>query len=133
MQCSLSCTSHIQCCYTLSREVQELYEGSLPFSYLTTECHCSPSHPVINIDDETQCIQHSGGSLINRGASDRINPLAHPPGFINDLNVADGNGWITSPGGHQANITLNLTNSLYEVCYISWEESLNMFYFISCS
>lgn len=99
------------------REVQELFEGSFPFIHLSTECHCPPSHPVINLDDETKCIQHTGGELISRGVSDRINPLAHPPGFINDLSIADDNSWISSPGDHQANITLNLTNSLYEVDY----------------
>ena len=92
-----------------------MYKGSLPFSYLSTKCHCPPSHPVIDLDDETRCIQHDG-DLLSRGAADRINPLAHPPGFINDLNVGVGNGWISSPGDRQASITLNLTNSFYEVC-----------------
>ena len=101
--------------YFFSREVQELFEGSLPFNYLSTECRCPPSHPVIDFDDETRCIQHDGGDLVSRGASDRINPLAHPPGFINDLNIGDSNGWISSPGDRQVNITLNLTNSIYEV------------------
>lgn len=92
-----------------------MFEGSLPFNHLSTECHCPPSHPVINLDDETQCIQHTGANLISRGTSDRINPLAHPPGFVNDLSITNNNGWISSPGDQQANITLNLTNSLYEV------------------
>lgn len=100
---------------SVSREVQELFEGSLPFNHLSTECHCPPSHPVINLDDETQCIQHTGANLISRGTSDRINPLAHPPGFVNDLSITNNNGWISSPGDQQANITLNLTHSLYEV------------------
>ena len=105
------------------REVQELYEGSLPFNYLSTECHCPPSHPVIDLDDETRCIQHDGGDLTSRGAVDRINPLAHPPGFINDLNIGESNGWISSPGDRQANITLNLTNSFYEVCFKKFSNS----------
>lgn len=92
-----------------------MFEGSFPFNHLNSECHCPPSHPVINLDDETQCIQHMRADLISRGASDRINPLAHPPGFINDLSITNNNGWISSPGDRQANITLNLTNSLYEV------------------
>lgn len=95
--------------------MQELFEGSFPFNHLSTECHCPPSHPVINLDDETQCIQHTGANYISRGASDRINPLAHPPGFVNDLSITNNNGWISSPGDHQASITLNLTHSLYEV------------------
>lgn len=110
------------------REVQELFEGSFPFTHLSTECHCPPSHPVINLDDETSCIQHTGAELISRGAVDRINPLAHPPGFINDLSISVGNGWISSPGDRQANITLNLTNSLYEVNLVRMVLSLTAFF-----
>lgn len=109
-ECALEPNVHF--CF---REVRELYTGSLPFSYLNTECRCPPSHPVIDLDDETRCIQHDGGDLTNRGSSDRINPNAHPPGFVNDLRIDQDNGWISSPGDRHVNITLTLTNSLYEV------------------
>lgn len=56
-----------------------------------------------------------GPDLIDRGHENRINPLAHPPGFINDFGTDSSNGWISAPGDRQANITITLTNSLYEV------------------
>ena len=101
--------------FSIDREVMELADGSLPFVHLSTECHCPPSHPVVDIDSETRCIQHTGTNLVNRGSVERINPLAHPPGFINDFATGPDNGWISAPGDRQANVTLTLTHSLYEV------------------
>lgn len=98
-----------------AREVTELVTGSLPFTHLSPECHCPPSHPVIDPNPSSggECIQHAGRDLVSRGSAQRINPLAHPPGFINDFGTS--NGWISSLGDREVNITLHLTNSLYEV------------------
>lgn len=98
--------------FSVDREVMELVEGSFPFVHLSTECHCPPSHPVIDIDSEARCIQHAGTDL---GTVERVNPLAHPPGFINDFGTGADDGWISAPGDRQANVTITLSNSLYEV------------------
>ncbi len=86
--------------------------GSLAFVHPSTECHCPPSLPVIDPNDESVCIQHLG-DLVNRGFISRLNPLAHPPGFLNDFGATT--GWISSPGDQAVSITVNLTYSLYEV------------------
>jgi len=101
-----------------AREVTELATGTLPFAHLSPECHCPPSHPVINPDSGGDCIQHPGGNLVSRGTARRINSLAHPPGFINDFGTF--NGWISAPGDRQVNITLHLTNSLYELIFVNF-------------
>ncbi len=58
-------------------------------------------------------MQHSGASLIRRGTVSRLNPLSHPVGYINDLSRVF--QWISAPGVRGVNVTVNLTNSLYEV------------------
>ena len=90
----------------------ELATGIFPFVHLSSECHCPPSHPLIDPNNEANCIQHIGGS-INRGSVGRINPNAHPPGYINDFGAA--NGWISAPNEREVNVSVVLTNSLYEV------------------
>ena len=107
---------------SLPREVTELVTGNLPFVHLSTECRCPPSHPVINPNNEAFCLQHTGGGLTNRGVTDRINSLAHPAGFINDLASSD--GWISTPGVPEVNVTLTLTNSLYEVRTIQEQQCM---------
>ncbi len=94
------------------REVAEQVTGSLPFVHLSTECHCPPSHPVIDPNGEDTCIQHTG-DLTNRGFIGRLNTFAHPPGFLNDFGATT--AWISVPGEQTAAITVNLTQSLYEV------------------
>jgi hypothetical protein len=44
---------------------------------------------------------------------DRLNSLSYPAGYLNDLNRAF--QWISTPGVNSVNITITLTNSLYEV------------------
>lgn len=57
-------------------------------------------------------MQHPG-DLPPRGGVGRLNPLSHPAGYLNDLSrVVE---WISAPGVREVNITLNLTESLYEV------------------
>lgn len=50
---------------------------------------------------------------MDRGSVRRINTLAHPAGFINDFGTQ--NGWISAAGEREVNITVVLTDSLYEV------------------
>lgn len=91
----------------------ELVTGSLPFLHLSTECHCPPSHPQLSPQNQASCMQHSGGAFIPRGVVERLNSLSHPVGYINDLSRVF--QWISAPGVNSVNITVNLTNSLYEV------------------
>lgn len=86
---------------------------SLPFLHLSTECHCPPSHPLANPQNEASCIQHQEGDLTPRGSVGRLNSLSHPVGHINDLSSVF--EWISSPGLRNINVTINLTTSLYEV------------------
>ena len=92
-----------------TREVTEVYAGSFPSIHLSSECHCPPSHPLIDANNPAVCIQHPP----NQGRIDRINPLAHPPSFANDFGTTM--GWISAAGERNITITFHLTNSLYEV------------------
>ncbi len=90
----------------------ELVNGSLPFLHLSTECHCPPAQPLVDARDPNTCTQHPG-NLPSRGEVERTNSLSHPAGDSNDLSRLT--QWISAPGVAGVNITLNLTNSLYEV------------------
>ena len=105
---------HSLCCTNFNcREVVELVAGTLPFLHLSTECHCPPSHPLVNPQNPSSCTQHPGGNLIPRGTVGRLNSLSHAAGYLNDFSgLVD---WVSSPGVRNVNITINLTNSLYEV------------------
>ena len=91
------------------REVIEVYTGLFPSIHLSSECHCPPSHPLIDTNNLAVCVQHPP----NQGRIDRINPQAHPPSFANDFGTNQ--GWISAAGDRNVNITFQLTNSLYEV------------------
>lgn len=91
------------------REVIEVYTGLFPSIHLSSECHCPPSHPLIDTNNPAVCVQHPP----NQGRIDRINPQAHPPSFANDFGTNQ--GWISAAGDRNVNITFQLTNSLYEV------------------
>ena len=86
-----------------------MYTGSFPSIHLSSECHCPPSHPLIDTNNPATCVQHPP----NQGRVDRINPLAHPPSFANDFSTSQ--RWISATGDRNVNITFQLTNSLYEV------------------
>ena len=98
---------------TFSREVIELVNGSLPFLYLSTQCHCPPSHPVVNVQNSDICMQHTAPNLTPRGTVSRLNSLSRNTGYVNDLSGT--NQWISSPGVRNVAVTINLTQSLYEV------------------
>ena len=98
------------------REVMESFTGSLPFLHLSTECHCPPSHPATNPQNQGSCTQHPGAGLTPRGNVARLNGLSHPVGYINDLSRVF--QWVSAPGVRSVNVTVNLTNSLYEVSNI---------------
>ena len=95
------------------RELTELVTEVLPFNHLSSECHCPPSLPLIDPNNENNCIPHAG--LTPRAPQSRIGTSAHPPGFVNNLGSAD--SWISALGGREASLTITLTNSLYEVKY----------------
>lgn len=99
--------------FVFSREVVELVNGSLPFLYLSTQCHCPPSHPVVSIQNPASCTQHTTFNLTPRGTVRRVNSLSRNTGFLNDLSGS--NEWISSPGVRNVEVTINLTRSLYEV------------------
>ena len=42
------------------REVEEIVTGTFPTVILSSNCHCPPSHPVINPLSPSNCIQQSG-------------------------------------------------------------------------
>ena len=85
------------------REVVEVATGTFPGVHLSSECRCPPSHPVA---EGSLCVQHVGTS-ISRGAANRINSLAHPPGYINDNSFP--NNWISAIGERQVNISIDFT------------------------
>ena len=97
------------------REVVELVTGTLPFVHPSTECHCPPSNPMIDQQNAVNCLQHS--TLTPRTPMARINPLAHPPGFINDFSTTS--GWISALGVRNASVTIQLTDSLYEIIFVN--------------
>lgn len=94
------------------REVVEIATGAFPAVHLSSECRCPSSHPVIN---STNCVQHTG-TTVNRGATNRLNAMAHPAGYINDNSFS--NNWISTIEERQVNISLRLiegSDLLYDV------------------
>ena len=96
-------------CFVCCREVVEVANGSLPFLHLTSQCRCPPSHPSIFNDDT--CSQHPMAT-ISRGIVSRLNSFSKPVGYVNDQTSRN---WVSSPGISNVQITINLTQSLYEV------------------
>ena len=107
------------------REITEVYTGFLPSIHLSSECHCPPSHPLIDTNNPATCVQHPP----NQGRIARINSQAHPPSFANDFGTSQ--GWISAAGERNINITFQLTNSLYEVNILHVFPSLKLQSFAS--
>lgn len=91
----------------------EIVTGNLPVLHLSTNCHCPPSHPVV-LANSAFCERHPG--IPASGSVDRINPLAHPVGYINDNSFA--RSWISATNEPKVNISMKLVDNddlLYEV------------------
>lgn len=97
------------------RDVQMIALGKSSFVHLAPECQCPPSHPVVDPINSFRCIQHTGHS-IDRGAVQRLNQDAIPPGFMN--NMHSGDQWISAVNQPAANISIKLSytdNFVFEV------------------
>ena len=88
--------------------------GTSSFVHLAPECRCPYSHPVIDPEESSRCIQHTGHS-VDRGTAQRLNQEATPIGFMN--NRHSGEQLVSAINQPAANISLKLsyTNFTFEV------------------
>ena len=87
-----------------SREIQELYSGTLPRVRVQTECRCQASHPRVKPLMEHYCIAN-GVDDADNDAMLRLNSEAHNLEFVND---GDSNTYWISQFQNNIELTIDL-------------------------